>query len=110
MYVKGDRVVVDGQAYEALFWTQSDNPALVANQNATGSNSRPWKPLGKAQSYSNEELNNAPQFNPETLYASDTLIRFNGVNYISQSKVQKVSLLTATRGVFLLTGPEPKSA
>ncbi len=24
-------------------------------------------------------------------YASDTLIRFNGVNYISQSKVQKVS-------------------
>ena len=91
MYVKGDRVVVDGQAYEALFWTQSDNPALVANQNATGSNSRPWKPLGKAQSYSNEELNNAPQFNPETLYASDTLIRFNGVNYISQSKVQKVS-------------------
>lgn len=91
VYVKGDRVVVDGQAYEALFWTQSDNPALVANQNATGSNSRPWKPLGKAQSYSNEELNNAPQFNPETLYASDTLIRFNGVNYISQSKVQKVS-------------------
>ena len=89
--MKGDRVVVDGQAYEALFWTQSDNPALVANQNATGSNSRPWKPLGKAQSYSNEELNNAPQFNPETLYASDTLIRFNGVNYISQSKVQKVS-------------------
>ncbi|HGE3903771.1 TPA: carbohydrate-binding protein [Escherichia coli] len=91
VYVKGDRVVVDGQAYEALFWTQSDNPALVANQNATGSNSRPWKPLGKAQSYSNEELNNAPQFNPETLYASDTLIRFNGANYISQSKVQKVS-------------------
>ena len=75
VYVKGDRVVVDGQAYEALFWTQSDNPALVANQNATGSNSRPWKPLGKAQSYSNEELNNAPQFNPETLYASDTLDR-----------------------------------
>nr|O74199.1 RecName: Full=Endochitinase 11; AltName: Full=Chitinase 11; Flags: Precursor [Metarhizium anisopliae]AAC33265.1 chitinase [Metarhizium anisopliae] len=71
--------------------TQSDNPALVPNQNATGSNSRPWKPLGKAQSYSNEELNNAPQFNPETLYASDTLIRFNGVNYISQSKEQKVS-------------------
>ncbi|EQV23442.1 periplasmic endochitinase [Escherichia coli HVH 225 (4-1273116)] len=91
VYVKGDRVVVDGQAYEALFWTQSDNPALVANQNATGSNSRPWKPLGKTQSYSNEELNNAPQFNPETLYASDTLIRFNGENYISQSKVQKVS-------------------
>ncbi|MCV4465915.1 hypothetical protein OFP21_21990, partial [Escherichia coli] len=26
-----------------------------------------------------------------TLYASDTLIRFNGENYISQSKVQKVS-------------------
>ncbi|HDK2453164.1 glycosyl hydrolase family 18 protein [Escherichia coli] len=91
VYVKGDRVVVDGQAYEALFWTQSDNPALIANQNATGSNSRPWKPLGKTQSYSNEELNNAPQFNPETLYASDTLIRFNGENYISQSKVQKVS-------------------
>ena len=42
VYVKGDRVVVDGQAYEALFWTQSDNPALVANQNATGSISRPW--------------------------------------------------------------------
>lgn len=35
VYVKGDRVVVDGQAYEALFWTQSDNPALIANQNAT---------------------------------------------------------------------------
>ncbi len=45
-----------------------------------------------------------------TLYASDTLIRFNGVNYISQSKVQKVSPSAATRGVFLLTGPEPKSA
>lgn len=91
VYVKGDRVVVDGQAYEALFWTQNDNPALVANQNATGSNSRPWKPLGKAQSYSSDELKNAPEFNPATLYASDTLIRFNGVNYISQSKVQKVS-------------------
>ena len=32
---KGDRVVVDGR-HEAV-WTQSDNPALVANQNATGS-------------------------------------------------------------------------
>ncbi len=110
VYVKGDRVVVDGQAYEALFWTQSDNPALVANQNATGSNSRPWKPLGKTQSYSNEELNNAPQFNPETLYASDTLIRFNGENYISQSKVQKVSPSDSNPWRVLLTGPEPKSA
>lgn len=89
--MEGDRVVVDGQTYETLFWTQSDNPALITNQNATGSNSHPWKPLGKTQNYSNEELNNAPQSNPETLYASDMLIRLNGENYISQSKVRKVS-------------------
>ncbi len=83
-----------------LWWRTKTPPVAIAAR---------WKPLGKAQSYSNEELKYAPQFNPETLYASDTLIRFNGVNYISQSKVQKVSPLTATRGVFCLTGPEPKN-
>lgn len=91
VYVKGDRVVVDGQAYEALFWTQNDNPALVANQNPTGTNGRPWKLLGAAQNYTSEELNVAPQFDANMLYASGTLIRYNGENYIAQSKVQKVS-------------------
>lgn len=43
-------------------------------------------------------------------YASDTLIRFNGVNYISQSKVQKVSPSDSNPWRVLLTGPEPKSA
>ncbi len=75
-----------------LLWLRTKTPP--------SGNSRPWKPLGKTQSYSNEELNNAPQFNPETLYASDTLIRFNGENYISQVKCRKFLLLTATRGVF----------
>lgn len=91
VYVKGDRVVVDGQAFEALFWTQNDNPALVANQNPTGTNSRPWKPLGAAQSYTSDELSKAPQFDANTLYENGALIRFNGENYIAQSKVQKVS-------------------
>ncbi|WP_312952849.1 carbohydrate-binding protein [Superficieibacter sp.] len=91
VYVKGDRVVVDGMVYEALFWTQHDDPSDVANQNPTGDNSRPWKPLGKLVEYSSEELSNAPQYDAGTLYENGTLIRFNGENYVAQTKVQKVS-------------------
>lgn len=91
VYVKGDRVVVDGMLYEAFFWTQQDNPALVANQNPTGTNSRPWKPLGKAVNYSTDTLSKAPLFDASVLYENGALIRFNGDHYIAEAKVQQVA-------------------
>lgn len=90
-YNKGDKVQKGGQEYEALFYTVGDDPSNPANQNPTGTNGRPWKPLGQVVSYTTEQLNDAPQFNASTLYDSGTLIRYNGGNYVSQAKVQKVS-------------------
>lgn len=90
-YNKGDKVQKGGQEYEALFYTVGDDPSNPANQNPTGTNGRPWKTLGQVVSYTTEQLNNAPQFNASTLYDSGTLIRYNGGNYVSQAKVQKVS-------------------
>lgn len=90
-YYAGDIVQKNGQQYQALFFTQGDDPSLAANQNPTSSNGRPWLPMGAVVSYTQAQLNAAPNFSANTLYASGTLIRFNGVNYVSQSKVQKVS-------------------
>lgn len=90
-YNKGDKVQKDGQEYEALFYTIGDDPSLAANQNPSGTNGRPWKPLGAVVSYTTDQLNNAPEFNASTLYESGTLIRYNGENYVSQAKVQKVT-------------------
>lgn len=90
-YNKGDKVQKDGQEYEALFYTVGEDPSLPANQNPTGTNGRPWKPLGAVVVYTEDQLNNAPVFSDSTLYASGTLIRYNGENFVSQAKVQKVS-------------------
>ncbi|HDR2795449.1 MULTISPECIES: carbohydrate-binding protein [Enterobacter] len=90
-YNKGDKVQKNGQEYEALFYTQGDDPSIAANQNPTGTNGRPWKPLGAVISYTQDQLNKAPQYSASTVYESGTLIRYNGGNYVSQSKVQKVS-------------------
>lgn len=91
VYNKGDKVQKNGQEYEALFYTVGDDPSLPANQNPTGTNGRPWKPLGAVVSYTQDQLNKAPEYNSSTVYESGTLIRYNGGNYVSQSKVQKVS-------------------
>ncbi|KLW85742.1 hypothetical protein SP99_04116 [Enterobacter sp. BIDMC92] len=91
VYNKGDKVQKNGQEYEALFYTVGDDPSLAANQNPTGSNGRPWKPLGAVTTYTQDQLNKAPVYNSSTLYESGTLIRYNGGNYVSQAKVQKVS-------------------
>lgn len=91
VYNKGDKAQKDGQEYEALFYTVGDDPSNPDNQNPSGTNGRPWKPLGAVVSYTTDQLNNAPEFNSSTLYESGTLIRYNGANYVSQAKVQKVS-------------------
>lgn len=90
-YNKGDKVQKNGQEYEALFYTVGDDPSIAGNQNPTGSNGRPWKPLGGVVSYTQDQLNKAPVFSSSTLYENGTLIRYNGGNYVSQAKVQKVS-------------------
>lgn len=90
-YNKGDKVQKNGQEYEALFYSVGDDPSLAANQNPTGSNGRPWKPLGAVVSYTQEQLKKAPQFSSTQLYQSGMLIRYNGLNYVSQSQVQKVT-------------------
>lgn len=56
-----------GQEYEALFYTVGDDPSLAANQNPTGSNGRPWKPLGAVTTYTQDQLNKAPVYNSSTL-------------------------------------------
>ncbi|CBG91176.1 carbohydrate-binding protein [Citrobacter rodentium] len=91
VYNKGDKVQKNGEEYEAMFYTVGNDPSVPANQNPTGTNGRPWKPLGAVVSYTQEQLNNAPEYNASTLYESGTLIRYNGANYVSQAKVQKVS-------------------
>ncbi len=90
-YNKGDKVQKNGQEYEALFYTVGDDPSIAGNQNPTGNNGRPWKPLGAVVSYTQDQLNKAPEYSSSTLYENGTLIRYNGGNYVSQAKVQKVS-------------------
>ncbi|WP_081005640.1 ricin-type beta-trefoil lectin domain protein [Trabulsiella odontotermitis] len=92
-YAGGDIVQKDGQQYQALFFTQGEDPSLPENQNPTSSNGRPWLPMGAVVNYTQDQLNAAPTYDANTLYASGTLIRFSGVNYISQSQVQKVTPL-----------------
>ena len=91
VYNKGDRVQKNGQEYEAYFYTIGDDPSLAANQNPTGSNGRPWKVLGAVVSYSQDQLSKAPVYDGSKIYESGTLIRYNGKNYVSETKVQKVS-------------------
>lgn len=91
VYNKGDVAQLDGQSYEALFYTVGDNPSLTANQNPTGTNGRPWKPLGPTVEYSAAELNAAPQFSATALYEAGTLVQFQGQPYVSQAKVKSVS-------------------
>lgn len=67
VYNKGDKVQKNGQEYEALFYTVGDDPSLAANQNPTGSNGRPWKPLGAVTTYTQDQLNKAPVYNSSTL-------------------------------------------
>ena len=90
-YNQGDKVQKDGQEYQALFYTIGDDPSLTANQNPDGTNGRPWKPLGAVVEYTEDQLNKAPEFSASTLYESGTLIKYNGKNYVSQAKVQKVT-------------------
>jgi bifunctional chitinase/lysozyme len=93
VYLKGDHAVINGQMYEALFWTQNDSPALVSNQNSTGTNSRPWKPLGPVVDFSSKQLEQAPQFSATAVYEKGSLVRFNGENFVAQAKVKKLSPL-----------------
>lgn len=90
-YNKGDVVTMNGQSYEALFYTIGDNPSVAGNQNPNGNNGRPWKPLGATKTYSEQELKKAPQFNAKTRYSAGQLVQFQGQPYVSQNTVQAVS-------------------
>lgn len=89
-YKKGDVVKVNGQSYEALFYTTGDDPSLAANQNPQGNNGRPWKPLGATVDYTQAQLNAAPQLSSSTLYAAGTLVTYKGQPYVSQAQVKSV--------------------
>lgn len=56
VYNKGDEVKVDGQSYEALYYTVGENPSIAGNQNPTGTNGRPWKPLGPTVEFTQNNL------------------------------------------------------
>jgi len=89
-YNQGDKVQKDGVMYEALFYTVNNDPSLAANQNPEGNNGHPWKPLGAVQSYSQDQIDNAPTLNINTLYPANSLVKYNGKNYQSAVIVQKV--------------------
>lgn len=89
-YKKGDVVKVNGQSYEALFYTTGDDPSVAGNQNPLANNGRPWKPLGATVEYTQAQLNAAPQLNTSTLYAVGTLVTYKGQPYVSQAQVKSV--------------------
>ncbi|WP_108650721.1 PKD domain-containing protein [Dongshaea marina] len=90
VYSKGDKVELSGQEYEALFWTQGDDPTNPENQNPQQNNGRPWLPLGPAKNYTQQQLDNAPELNTTDTYQSDTLVKYKGANYISEQTVHAV--------------------
>jgi bifunctional chitinase/lysozyme len=89
-YAKGQRVLVAGTGYEALFWTQGDDPSQEANQSPDGHNGKPWKPLGAMRNYTSEELASAPAITADTLYPVASLVRFQEKNYLAAYAVKDV--------------------
>lgn len=110
VYNKGDEVKVDGQSYEALYYTVGENPSIAGNQNPTSTNGRPWKPLGPTVEFTQEQFNNAPQINSIALYEAGKLAVYKGIPYVAQTKVKGVMPYDKTHGRFIPTGLAPKSA
>ncbi|MBD1577993.1 IS3 family transposase [Vibrio sp. S11_S32] len=81
----------DGQAYEALFYVHDKDPSNPANQNPSKTNGQPWFPLGAYQPFSQDELNNAPEYNANETYSKNDLIKFNHVNYVARQMVSSVT-------------------
>lgn len=90
VYNKGDEVKVDGQSYEALYYTVGENPSIAGNQNPTGTNGRPWKPLGPTVEFTQEQFKNAPQINSIAFYEPGKLAVYKGTPYVAQTKVKGV--------------------
>ncbi|MBK5071540.1 lysozyme [Budviciaceae bacterium CWB-B4] len=90
IYDTGEIVIVNGQGYEAWFYTVGDDPSNTANQSPDGDNGRPWKPLGSLKNYTEQELSKAPVLNLQTLYPAGTLVKYQNIPYVSQAQVHLV--------------------
>ncbi|MFG6656695.1 Ig-like domain-containing protein [Scandinavium sp. M-37] len=91
VYNAGDIVTRNGQSYEALFYTNANDPALAENQNPTKNNGKPWYPLGASSTVTQAQANAAPALNLNTLYDAGALMTWNGTPYIAQWQVKDVT-------------------
>lgn len=90
IYQQGDVVMVNGQGYKAWFYNVDEDPSKEENQNLTGDNGQPWKPLGTLKVWSDQELASAPALDTQQLYPAGSLVKFQGQPYVSLTAVQHV--------------------
>lgn len=90
VYEQGDVVMVNGQGYKAWFYNVDQDPSKEQNQNPTGDNSQPWKPLGTLKVWTDQELASAPTLDVQKLYPAGSLVKFQGQPYVSLATVQHV--------------------
>ena len=90
VYLKGQRVVMKGQAYEALFWSPGKDPSQPENQNPSKSTGQPWYPLGAWHNYSQQELNNTVRYSDLSLYSTNDLVNINHAFYTAEQSVKGV--------------------
>ncbi|CAM3507625.1 hypothetical protein BS639_20335 [Rouxiella silvae] len=94
-YHSGDKIFKDGQTYQAVFFSEGNDPSLASNQ-SNGSNGHPWKPLGKYVAATAEQLANAPELDVKHTYSSNSLVKFGGVIYITANEVKGIRPLSPT--------------
>ncbi|WP_252176576.1 glycosyl hydrolase family 18 protein [Endozoicomonas sp. 4G] len=91
VYNTGDVVEKEGQAYEALFYTQGADPSNPDNQNPDKNNGMPWYPLGQALVFTEEELANAPELETDKTYQANELVKYQDKPYVAQQQVTSVT-------------------
>lgn len=85
VYNSGDRVVYDGNVYEAKWWSQGDNPANPGN---IGNN--PWKLIGPAEDDGtvSDPVGDYPEWEYGKVYVEGDRVRYNGNVYEAKWWIQ----------------------
>ena len=76
VYEGGDRVLVNGIAYEAYYWTQGNDPTKKENQNVDGQTGRQWNVIGPWHNLTPDEINKLPIYNAGYKYSKGDNMKF----------------------------------
>ncbi|MDR2889371.1 MAG: carbohydrate-binding protein [Lachnospiraceae bacterium] len=106
-YSGGSKVVFEGNVYEAMWWTQGDNPASPSNPNA-----HPWQLVGPAENDGNDGGNEGggtapvgeyPAWVSGATYLAGERVVYNGTVYEAQWWTQNET--PGTVAVWKMIGP-----